>query len=393
VEERPTRTLYYDFWRTLCVTLVVITHADDQYADWNVFGVLHWVLPILSMISGTLYAKSRQPLPVYAARLLAYSSLGSLLNGAAAMLMGIEWHGKVFGDVVLYQNSFVYLFALGAIVAAPLKSQLGPDSEPRTVWASMALYVTTLAALLIAQLLLWHKGVTVFDQEIRVCGEVLVTTLLAAFLTYMLPATRRGLTGWVLLLWIFGTRIAHQEPRPGSDIHYMDLYIFSFYVQKVPLLQQARLGQLMASLWPIWGVGSGLLLKPGTRARLDLMPFDSAALRLRQYLPELAVVLAFTCIPSAGPDATLTFPKATGPHLAWLSWWGLLAFVSHKAVYYVVTPMPWGLAVVLVAMPGVVYGLWRGCRGGLRKRPEDVSQDKSQQQEEQQEEQASDFCI
>merc|ERR1712232_299405 len=36
------RMLYYDIWRTLCVCLVVITHADEIYAEWDVLGVQQW---------------------------------------------------------------------------------------------------------------------------------------------------------------------------------------------------------------------------------------------------------------------------------------------------------------------------------------------------------------
>eukprot|EP00411_Alexandrium_monilatum_P104758 CAMPEP_0175782258 /NCGR_PEP_ID=MMETSP0097-20121207/77686_1 /TAXON_ID=311494 /ORGANISM="Alexandrium monilatum, Strain CCMP3105" /LENGTH=66 /DNA_ID=CAMNT_0017093065 /DNA_START=57 /DNA_END=253 /DNA_ORIENTATION=- len=49
-----------------------------------------------------------------------------------------------------------------------------------------------------------------------------------------------------------------------------------------------------------------------------------------------------------------------GRHMAWLSPWALVAFVTHKAVYYLVPATPYGLALVLVFMPSLAYALWCG---------------------------------
>merc|ERR1712232_903327 len=49
-----------------------------------------------------------------------------------------------------------------------------------------------------------------------------------------------------------------------------------------------------------------------------------------------------------------------GKHLPWLSWWSLLAFCSHKAVYYVIGGRPWGISVVLSSIVPF-YAVWLAC--------------------------------
>merc|ERR1719440_153717 len=108
----------------------------------------------------------------------------------------------------------------------------------------------------------------------------------------------------------------------------------------------------MVRSWPIFGLGTMLLLKPGVYGRTDQYPYADIGDRLfRQYLPELIVVLAFTCIPYAGRDGVIVFPEFIAQHMAWLNWWSLFAYVSHWAIYLTIGMPCIGIAIVYGTMP------------------------------------------
>ena len=119
--------LYFDVWRSICVALVVITHSNEAYAEWNVFAVQLWVLPYLELISGTLCAVSKRGVLDYAAKLMLYTSLGCLMNLLACLARGSPrwWEDTTMN--VAFQLGFTFQLALFGLLITPLRWQL---SEP-----------------------------------------------------------------------------------------------------------------------------------------------------------------------------------------------------------------------------------------------------------------------
>jgi len=353
------RIAYIDAWRLLCVVAVMVTHSTEVYAEWNVFAVQAWVLPIFIMISGMLFAIGQLPTLDYVVRLLTYFSAGVALNAVAA-----EWGPRApeawwteFPSRIVCQTAFVLMLAGAGIIASPLRHQLnflkGSAREVRFAFGySMIAYASALVCLLVLMFIQWYFSLDVVNQTLLlVSAATFVTLLQAAFYVHRLPEARRGIAGWILLAWIYGIRVAVCVPRPGLEMHLVDLYIWALFVQKVPLRGRRVVGLAMARWWPFLLFACGVLQRPGLKGRFDQTPHASVLERLEQYTPEVAVVLAFTSIPSVGIPDTLQMPNYIKQHSQWLTRWSLFAFISHKAVYYVVQPLPYGLALVVLAAP------------------------------------------
>lgn len=354
------RIVYLDFWRTYCVCLVCITHGtQDVYVRWNVVACQQWALPIICLISGSLYAKSRQHVVAYSARLALYFSCGCALNGFATIVTGIKWWQDEFDMAVMFQMSFVILFIGGAIVAKPLKSQLQARMELDKVQharRNLIIYLILLCVAAGVQVAFWCLNFEEGDQGVRLTSYCFATALLAALGCRLLPAGRVGLLGWILLAWIYATRLVHREDRPGLEFHFVDLYMWAFVVQLVPLSGQAWIGQKMVHSWPIWAIACALIIVPGIQGRMDQHPFPHIVERFRQYVPEFVFVLAFTTIPCAGSGETLSFSEGAARHMSWLNYWSLFAYMAHKAVYDLaeLIPVPL-LGLVLVSGSMLIF--------------------------------------
>lgn len=341
------RVMYFDVWRSLCTLLICVTHCDEVYAEWNVAAVQQWVLPFFSMISGMLYAKSRVSILEYTSRLMTYFSVGVIFNGTALMVTKQMWFGECFANDVLFQIAFVILFAGGAVVAVPLKNQLCADSfEKKRLYAGVNIVGCICILIAIGVLYSMIQDRDGLLRILRYLGEIFVSLLFTSIAAYFLPAQGQGVIGWITLFWMYATRVAIREQRPGLEFHFIELYIWAMVVQKIPLMGQERVGVIMARSWPLFLVAIALIKPPGAFGRIDRIPFTSWGLRLRQYIPEALTVVGFISVPSAGPKETLPFLDAFEPHMGWLSNWALLAFVSHKAIYYLLGG-PLGLPVVL----------------------------------------------
>lgn len=357
------RVVYYDLFRTLCVCLVCVTHCSESYVDNDVLATQQWVLPVITIISGSLYAKSKGSDLNYSARLWFFFSFGVALNGIACVAKGIRWWGDSFFLVVLFQMPFVLLFVGGAWVCGPLKRQLKPDVPRKIAMHNFCFYAVLLLIWLAIQIVLWSFDMHGPDQAMRLVCECLLTGTIASVGYFFLPASHKGLLGWILLAWIYGTRMVHKENRPGLEFHFVDIYIWSFVVALVPLSGQASLGWAMVRTWPIWVVGVKLLLVPGLTQRVDQYPFPNIFMRIfRLYLPEIMLVLAFVCIPSQGTEGVVVFPEIVARQMEWLNWWSLVAYMSHWAIYILCMPCI-GIVIVFGSMP-VFY-----CAFGKKKKP------------------------
>jgi len=353
------RVVYYDFFRTLCVCLVCETHASDRAVNWNVAGCQMWVLPLITMISGALYAKSRMPLHGYSARLLLYFSVGCTFNGIACLVRGVRWYGGEFNLIIMFQMAFVLLFIGGAMVGRALKGQFGPEATPAIARRNIVCYSLVVGILVVAQIILAVASIggAGVEQVLRLSTYCIMTAWIAAVGLHFLPQSHKGLLGWIMLLWIYGTRVAHKEDRPGLEFHLVDLYIWAFVVQLAPLAGQAVIGEQMARWWPAWAISIALIMVPGQHGRMDQYPFPNMAMRLcSQYWPEFLVVVAFTTIP-CGKTGRNSFPDWAADHMAWLNTWCLFAYLCHWATYLLVG-MPYPGCLLIFSTMGVFY-FWK----------------------------------
>jgi len=358
----PPRVAYLDLWRLLCVSIMVASHAGEAlevYVDYNVLAGQQWVLPIIMLIAGKCFAMSRLPVAHYAARLLVYFSVGSLLNWSTAVLTGFHWWECVTTRGVTFQMFFVLGLAVAAVAASPLKAALQAEAEAAGALLRIAAYGLALVVVTQAVSLgnrLAGGGEELGSQLPRVVAEAGVTAVVAMAGRRLLPAPQLDLLGWLLLVWIYATRVLHAEPRPGTELHFHELFVFAVSVHLVPLRWQESIGLGFTRWWPVLLVAGGMLLHPGLRQRLDLLPPPSGLERARHYLVECACVLAFTTIPALGPERTFRVPD-----VRWLNNWALFAYCAHFAIYRLL-PNELGVAVVLAsAVPFAAVSL-RGQR-------------------------------
>jgi len=378
------RVLYFDFWRILCVMCIVITHADEMYAKWDIAAVQQWVLQIIMVISGTCYGMSRGSclhLLHYQSRLLAIVSFASFLNWAACEVAKEPWWEDI-GAKVCFQAGFIPLMNVGSLLSFPLKLFLDASGSkcgkfPICIYALATAGFAVLwacSAVLDVDTLMpgFLKPEEMEDRSMgfRCCTITCGLPLLATMGTCILPNKWWGVTGWILLALLYSAQVAKKNPWFGYWMHLVDIYNWSFFVQRVPLLNDQAVGLFFAQAWPIWAVGGGLMGRfPGEEGRRDQLPFEYAWDRLRFYCLEALFVVAFVVIPTLGVERTIPLRALSRNHLAWLNAWSLLAFCTHKAVYLLLQQseqclsdqsIPWGLIVVFSSTVPF-YAVWRLC--------------------------------
>jgi len=379
------RIAYLDWWRILCVLIMVASHAGSYYQayiDYNALYGQEWVLPIIMLISGTCYAKSSMPLIHYTARLLTYFAVGNFLNWGASVITGTRWWEELFTRGVTFQMFFVLGLAGGIVATAPLKSVLVARAADEERHSTISLQSIGFACFFLGCVIVyWFSGLSsvpalkVSDRPfdvmgvVREVGESSMLLLIATLSVDVLPSKHCDLIGWFLLAWIEGTRIARQEVTPGSEIHLCDLFMFAVFVHFVPLRQSRRIGMFFAQAWTIPFMLAGFLIAPGVDKRMDLFPSEYMNIRARYYAVELMAVLAFTTIPTAGLEYTVPLPDVLRRNMGWATNWALFAYCAHYAIYRLILGAEWSgkesttAGPVLVLSAALVFYALEGRKG------------------------------
>ena len=336
--EKEQRVIYLDVWRTLCVVCVVITHADEVYQDWDTVAVTKWVLQIIMCTSGLCYSFSRatgKHILRYVSRLLLLFSVGCCFNWVGSAIGGHEWWTDVSRSI-WFQNSFVLLMVAGSILAFPLKVALDSDSKFKCFSAVIGFYlfVTVVCASLWIQF--DHFDAPMLpDIPFRDATATGALLTLAATSVLKLPAKWHGVSGWVLLAYIYAVQVGFANDKFGYWIHLVNIYIWAFFVQRTPLHGTEKVGAFIAEGWiliylPVCLVG----LTPGSIGRDDHS--KEMHLRARHYCLEALIVVSYTTIPTAGRQRTLPMPAILRRHVPWMKWWSLFIFSCHMGVYYAI---------------------------------------------------------
>jgi len=339
-EKITTRVYYLDFWRCLCIFAVVVAHSNEDFHEENAFGTCTWVLQFLMLISGTCFARSKKSLMGYCFRLMLFWSVGVLLNALALELTQRSWKHDALK--VQFQMMFVHIIMAPAVLANPLKIQLQERSKTggdamRANSVALVLYSALAATTTIAYGSACHGGEFSISglkigQNILLGAMEMTWLLLLASLS--VATDTEPTAGWFLIALIAASRILIAQPRPGSEFHEMDLFIWAVFVQLSPLKHGESVGVAIAQAWPIWGAACILLMfhVPAKPRSIEQYPSDHILERLRFYLVETLLAIAFTTIPYGGTGKTLVMPPWLRPHMNWLNYFSLAAFCGHKAV-------------------------------------------------------------
>ncbi|CAE7222625.1 unnamed protein product [Symbiodinium sp. CCMP2456] len=298
-----------------------------------------------------------------------YTSAGSLMNLLALVARGSpKWWDDTSLNIA-FQLGFTFQLALFGLLITPLRWQVSEPEKAsgRARWNISifgALALCLLVAIMVEALLDGPgeglKEAT--DFVIIPVTECLLHVLMLCVLAEYLPIRWKGFMGHASWLFLYSTRLWRRQPRPmGPELHLGELFFWAFTTKLVPMAGQEAIGRLMTQLWPFLLVACGLLLRPGIFGRKDQYPWDSWEDRGRMYLAELIACMAFLTIPVANLPEKLAFPQSWRRHMVWLNWWSLLAFMSHKAFYYLVDGiLPWYCMVLTVyAAAFLCFLVWR----------------------------------
>jgi len=342
------RILYFDLWRVLCVALVVLSHSWEGYHEQNFFGVCQWVLQYVTIISAICFARSSTGLGRYCLRLLMFCGLGTMLNWMALFAIADEAIEDPLR--VSFQMAYILCLVFGAIGVSPmkwlLKEKKDLNYQVRVEMRHGLAFLPYFMALVLLMPLVFHSSW--LEQKslqvslLRVPWELMESMLLPCSAVvahfFLRDSETKAWIGWVWLALLQAGRILNAEPRPGSEIHLLDLYIWSGFIYFVPLAYQAKIGKAIAQLWLLWAVPVALLVGlPGAEPPFPAQyPSPEVMKRARFYFVESVFILAFVTIPSAGKQHTLVIPQSAGPTLDCLNYLSLAAFCSHKAIIDVV---------------------------------------------------------
>lgn len=253
---------------------------------------------------------------------------------------------------------FCFLPICGVILLAPMRRQLRwKDVLPAEEAPRQAVVFYTVLFLLSAA-----AAYEFPDEEIlRALFKCSIPLQIASCMCYFGRASGDAwflpYVGWCMLIVIQGVRILYAEPRPGAEAHLLDLFIWAFVVEHLPLRGQAWLGTWFASWWCLWAPACILLIHPGA-GNEHQHPSESLLYRLRFYSLEAILALAFTVIPAREGTSTVCFvPEAVRKHLAWLNRWAIFAYCSHVAVERAFPSHHWFLAVTLVCGSSFLFWL------------------------------------
>merc|ERR1712232_1409442 len=120
----------------------------------------------------------------------------------------------------------IMLLAVPALVMTPLKAQLMSPRDTRQRRWNLAVYGSAVAGLVLVHLFVGLAGWGA-DQTLRVLTESLALLLAGSLFAPTHDQENRGWLGWSLLALLYSTRVLRREPRPGSEFHLIDLYIWS----------------------------------------------------------------------------------------------------------------------------------------------------------------------
>lgn len=352
-----------------------------------------WVLQLLWVISGMSWALNQQSLCAYLQRLVAFFCIGVACNWCATMLAGLDWLSN-FQDVV-FQMWFVVGLIVNVAATASLKAQLRPDRTParardlglladengaraaagpasestsgttgtlRVRWF-VAVCVVCLSGQMVLALAMqpggtwWRRfGEGIFGSGGVFWGDGLDDKTFTGFATtafiliaiahagpLFLRAPVSAWLPWALLsyIYIWGAVFV---PLMFGHCHLercflgVELFVVGLVATRVGMKGVAYLRRALHRWWFLFAISLGLLWDPTWDVRFDEKPPSDLLTVLRVKMSEAMCVIGFLCAGELLFDAT-TFAM---PQHAWLRDYGLLLFLTHKAVHILVPhPFNW----------------------------------------------------
>lgn len=374
---------HLDLWRAICIGVVVLDHGNWRYSEWNLLFGQNWTLQYIFCICGICFGLTRKGVLGYLGRLGCYVIVGVMLNLLANIIAGNDWRKNPW-DVV-FQFWFVVALMGYSVVLLPLKSFLEgqraavPDVESARSQGTthfLKSLVVLLAGLLtlylglscgLAKLLKGALG-TEIAAAVRRLGpglsfwagspeEVLATAIAAIELTLsnvwlavafpLLFPNEKAITAWLVFCNMHARRLSTWYSGVGEKVmNGLDLMLLGLVAYYLGLKFRREIGERIARYWFIWLAICGLVWKPGTHGRLDLlMPEEWNMLWRMQFLSSTFMLVFLTAGERCFDPRIFTEDRCY-----FVNHLGLFLFLVHKAVH-IVFPEPWNWLVILSWLP------------------------------------------
>lgn len=342
------RSVHFDIMRTLCVLVWVVRHGDSRFNETNIIFAQNWAAPLLWLISGMCWGRSRTSLWKYICRLVIVFCFGAAFNALAWKIQHKD------GNVDLWNIVFHMWFVVGLMIVtcitAPYKAFCDENSTPQwnaILWSvaspfilacgAGAIYFTDLSALgMVGKL----QGLTWWlHGDSRTLCLPLAESAFAQFLAVFALACKRasGIFTWVLLAYILGILVVYQHSRAGMELAAMNLFVLGVVVERLGLWGQQAVRKLITGYWLFLLLICAWLAIPLVRGATDYNPAARLVIRAQWSVITGIMLVAFLCAGDSIQDPLKIYTRFPG-----LKYWVVFLYVSHIAIHKLVpSPFNW----------------------------------------------------
>mmetsp|Transcript_82582 Transcript_82582/g.229125 ORF Transcript_82582/g.229125 Transcript_82582/m.229125 type:complete len:453 (+) Transcript_82582:99-1457(+) len=391
----PTPDGYFphlDIWRFMCIAVVVLDHGNGSYSYWNLFFGQNWALQYIFVICGVAFGLSKRSLGGYLFRLVAYAIVGISCNWLAYVITGQDWRHDPWNMV--FQFWFIIALIGYSLLLVPLRRYLvschdlpkiGDSKVKLTVtrvlggigvilgglaciFALLSVGLTWLTAgflkgKLQAALSKLGPGLAYWADKDQAGGllqglctalELTVSNFWLAFAIPTVFPSEASVTGWVILINMHTRRLSHWYSGLGEKLmNGLDLMLLGLVCFHLGLKYRRQVGNVAVRYWFVWLSVCGLVWKPGTSGRMDLLMPEDWSMTWRMRFIDTVYMGVWLVAGDRFVD-----PKIfTEDKCNFINNLGLFLFLVHKAIH-IVLPVPWNWVLILSLGP-VFYAFSR----------------------------------
>uniref|UniRef100_A0A7S4QA49 Uncharacterized protein n=1 Tax=Alexandrium monilatum TaxID=311494 RepID=A0A7S4QA49_9DINO len=386
------RYVHLDVTRICCIVCLTIGTFDPRHYEWNTLYAQSWILQLAWLVSGFCFCLSKRPLLSYLLRILAYFTLGAVINICTWLINDWQWE---FGFwFVVHQMNFVFCLFWVLLLLAPLKRHLqglaegaratmetfqekGPE-EGSTRFRDFHLqggaargFVVLTGGLAVISLFcclaispalrdlciqMSKHGINLGSSGLRTeeragslgknVGVCLQTICSGFWIVLVLPRffKNTGVVAWALLANLYMHRLVWGYGRGGfffDGVYYVMIALTAYHLG---LSRRRQLGKLVHRYWMVVFFLLRFCCAPGLHGALGLQPPEDRYDRERFILVEALFLISWLTAGQHMADPAIF----ADDQLGWVNMWALTAFPTVVGAKWLIPwPLSWMLLVAL----------------------------------------------
>jgi len=256
---------------------------------------------------------------------------------------------KFLGPLLI---SWILFFVLGETLARAVKQPDDPTIKP----SGIAWWIDEAGILVI---------IGNIDNTIRTCW-------IGVMFPKLYGAEKANMTVWWLLLSLYFRRSFVSRERVDHVFHVFNMFFVGFIATFLGMRHRGHICKLVIRYWFMVVFICGILAVPGLKRSLEEDPINDYWIRLRVGLIETIFVICWL----TGGDQMVDHKIFTEDKLQWVSYWSLLVYCSHVALFMVLPNQLWAgwLVLIMEAIPCILFTR----RRSMEERPPVVAQPSEQ---------------